>query len=251
VTVPEPRFVETSHEPSRILLMKRSFRRPAALLLAALASFAVAPVWGQEPPAPAPAPKGESHLTVERVQNGFVVAPDNRFTEVDGSYGNLLGVYGGWMMDRTLLIGAGGYWLTNGSHHEEMSYGGAVVEWLVHGDRRLGVSARALIGGGSATLTTTVPVLPAVPYPMPGYGPSHGHEGPPWPGWYWPPTSGTVPIHDGFFVFEPQVNVNCKVNGWLHISAGGGYRLVAGTHDMDSRLRGFSGSLSLQFGGGS
>jgi hypothetical protein len=230
-----------------------------------IAFFTVAPAvaFGQETgpqpaPAPQPSPAAESHLTMERIQNGFVIAPDNRFTDVDGRYANLLGFYGGWMMDRTFLIGAGGYWLTNGSHDQEMSYGGAVVEWLVHGDRRLGFSARALIGGGSASLPGTLPRFPIpMPYPFPaggvpqlGHGPDHDGF---WGGWDlgrgWPP-NGTVRLHDGFFVAEPQVNVSWKVKKWLHVTAGGGYRLITGTRNMDSRLDGVSGSLSVQIGGG-
>ena len=82
--------------------------------------LAVAPaiVFAQEARAPT-APEGPSRLTMERIRYGFVLAPDNRFTEVDGRFGNLFGFYGGWMMDRTIMIGAGGYWLTNGSHDRE------------------------------------------------------------------------------------------------------------------------------------
>jgi hypothetical protein len=238
------------------------FDATAVPLLVALAFVALGPsaVSGQEPAASPSPKKEEGHLTIERIQNGFVIAPDNRFTEIDGRYGNLLGFYGGWMMDRTLLIGAGGYWLTNGSHDREMSYGGGVIEWLVHGNRRFGVSARALIGGGSATLTSTVTGLPSPPYPFPrqgddGRGSPGGPWDPGWPGGGWPwggwPINGTFRTHDGFFVAEPQLNVALRITGWIHLSAGGGYRFIAGTHDMDSRLRGASGSLSVQLGGGS
>jgi hypothetical protein len=235
----------------------------AAPVIAAVAILAVGPsvLRGQEPagpptpetPAPAPAPKEERHLTIERIQNGFLVAPDNKFTEVDGRYGNFLGFYAGYMMDRTLFIGGGGYWLTNGYHEREMSYGGGVFEWLVHGDRAFGISARALIGGGSAELTSavSVPPIPApYPYPMPGGGGPGGPGGPWGPGYVWPPY-GAVHYHEGFFVAEPQINVSWKIAGWIHLSAGGGYRFVAGTHNMDSRLSGASGSVSLQLGGGS
>ena len=101
------------------------YRSLAAPFLTALLFLAGGPaaVRGQELAAPAgpkePAPesasKDEASVTVERIQNGFVFAPDNRFTEVDGRYGNLLGGYAGWMMDRTLFVGVGGYWLTNGA----------------------------------------------------------------------------------------------------------------------------------------
>jgi hypothetical protein len=229
--------------------------------LIALVAAAPAVALAQEP-APQPTPAPQSRLTMEPIRNGFVIAPDNRFTDVDGRFGNLLGVYGGWMMDRTFLIGAGGYWLTNGSYAREMSYGGAVLEWLLHGDRRLGFSARALIGGGSASLPGPVVQFPiATPFPLPlpsggvppwGQGPDNGFSGP------WGPGSGgqgpasfAVRLHDGFFVAEPQLNVSWKVTHWLHVTAGGGYRLIAGTRNMDSRLSGASGSLSLQVGGGS
>lgn len=243
----------------------RSFAAPflAAVLFLAAGPSAVrsqdlaAPA-GPKEPAPQAAPKDESSLTVERIQNGFVFGPDNRFTEVDGHYGNLLGGYAGYMMDRTLFVGVGGYWLTNGSQDREMSYGGAVVEWLVHGNRRVGVSARALIGGGSATLTSTLALPTPYPVPLPARGgPESSHrpgwepwwpQGPGWPGW---PGYGRFLEHDGYFVAEPQLNVNFKINGWIHISAGGGYRFVDGTRDMDHRLRGASGSLSVQLGGGS
>ena len=197
-------------------------------------------------------------MTVERIQNGFVFAPDNRFTEVDGRYGNLLGGYAGWMMDRTLFVGVGGYWLTNGGQDREMSYGGAVVEWLVHGNRRFGLSARALIGR-SVGLPGQHPLAPEpIPVPLPERGgPDSSHRpgwdpwGPGWPGWPVRPGYGRFLEHDGYFVAEPQLNVNFKINEWIHVSAGGGYRFVDGTRDMDHRLRGASGSLSVQLGGGS
>ena len=228
--------------------------------LAALAALAPVVALAQDTGVPQPDSASTNHLTMERIRNGFVVAPDNRFTEVDGQFGNVLGVYGGWMMDRTFLIGAGGYWLTNGSHQRDMSYGGAVFEWLYKGDQRLGLNTRVLIGGGSASLpgpVVTIPVPTPRPIPLPSGGmPGHGPDGDfgmPWFGGPWPTTPGTLQTryHDGFFVAEPQVNVSWSFAHWLHVTAGGGYRWVEGTHNMDSRLRGASGSLALQIGGGS
>ena len=121
------------------------------------------------------------------------------------------------------------------------------------------MSARALIGGGSASLTSTLVAPEPNPVPLPAARRSRLE----------PPSrlgslgaglarlAGPAGLrqdsssHDGYFVAEPQVNVNFKINGWIHVSAGGGYRFVDGTRDMDHRLRGASGSLSVQLGGGS
>ena len=238
--------------------MNASSRQGLGLTAAAfafVALVAVLPAAGQQSdtraddtPSVAPdataAPKEPTHITMQRIENGFVIAPDNQFTEVDGHYGNLLGVYGGYMLDHTYLIGLGGYWLTNGEHQRDLSYGGFVFEWIHNGDHRFSFSTRALIGGGSATLSNGIVAVPYPPYPTP----YHDHRPP-------PPLHNPIYVtsyrHDGFFAAQPQVNLNYKINGWLHLSAGGGYRVVAGTHNMDSRLDGFTGSLSLQIGGGS
>src|SRR5437016_11139883 len=61
---------------------------------------------GQPPPTQGP-------MTVERVHNGFAVAPDFKVTRIDGSTGRLAGGYAGWIFDDALMVGGGGYWLTN------------------------------------------------------------------------------------------------------------------------------------------
>ena len=60
---------------------------------------------------PSPAPAGS--LQIEKIESGFVIAPDAKFTEIDGRFATLAGAYGGWLTDRTLLVGAGAYWLAN------------------------------------------------------------------------------------------------------------------------------------------
>jgi hypothetical protein len=52
-------------------------------------------------------------LTIERVEQGLVFAPDVRATELNGDTATLAGGHIGWMTDRTWLMGAGGYWLAN------------------------------------------------------------------------------------------------------------------------------------------
>src|SRR5262245_45674764 len=79
----------------------------------------------QQPPAP---PQAQP-MTIETIRSGFVIAPDTRFTQVNDRAATLAGVYGGYLLEQTFLVGGAGYWLTNGSHDFEMAYGGAVVGW--------------------------------------------------------------------------------------------------------------------------
>ena len=205
----------------------------------------------EEPPAD-PGTSAAGLLTVERLPSGFVIAPDARFADVDGHFGNFIGGYVGWMTDRTFLIGAGGYWLTNDPNGIDMAYGGLVVEWTVRANQRFTLSARALVGGGGASLTDTLANL-GYRYPPDGrgfdprhyepYGRGHGYP----PGQPLPPAT-RVRYHDDFFVAEPQVNAAVRFNSWLRLGAGVGYRLTAGAH-QDDRLRGVSGTLSFQIGG--
>src|SRR4051812_34747871 len=109
--------------------------RPATLL-AAICIASLMPVAAGAQTVPAPNP-----LRIEPIDSGFVVAPDARFTSVNDRFATLAGVYGGWLTDRTLLIGAGGYWLANRDDDFEMQYFGGVARWTIGGHRRFGVSA--------------------------------------------------------------------------------------------------------------
>jgi hypothetical protein len=58
----------------------------------------------------------------------------------------------------------------------------------------------------------------------------------------------SVRVDEAFFVAEPQANVSYTFTSWLRLGAGAGYRLVAGASDLESRFRGPTASISLQFG---
>ena len=75
-------------------------------------------------------PATESRLTVERIRSGLLVAPDLKLTSIDGGSGAVAGLYGGFITDRRLLLGAGAYWLTSGPAGVDMAYGGGLVEWF-------------------------------------------------------------------------------------------------------------------------
>ena len=184
-------------------------------------------------------------VTVEKIESGFAVAPDFRFTEVDGEFSQLTGAYGGWLMEERLLIGGGAYWLTASSGDVEMSYGGAVLEWFASPHRRLGLSLRGLVGGGSGTLALDVPRFRLGGFEsslFPFRGPEGLREE------HFGPIRRRAAVREGFFVAEPQATAILKLTDWLRLGVGGGYRLIAGARGLEDRLRGASASVSVQLG---
>ena len=169
-------------------------------------------------------------------------APDVRAADIDGRAAALAGGYAGRIIDNVLIVGGGGYWLTNRDDDFKMGYGGGVVEWLIRSDRKIGFGVRTLVGGGSATLPRTVAEL---------YGDHlirastrgsrsaiRGID----------PTA-TIPVSDDFFIAEPQLNVLWNLSRRYRISFGVGYRAVAWAPLLGDDLNGPSGSVSIQFGG--
>lgn len=193
-----------------------------------------------------------ARLVVQQVEDGWLAAPDVKFGRINGHDAALVGGYGGWVNDRTWLVGGGAYWLANGQDGAEMTYGGLVLEWLAHTDRRIGFGARTLVGGGEATIPISsglvFPPNPAALGQDIRFGAKHhgGHGGNTVPGLY----PATVRWNDTFFIAEPQVNALLNLTDWCRINVGVGYRLIGGASLIDDRLRGVSGTLAVQFGGG-
>lgn len=201
--------------------------------LACVAICALAPVAAAQTAQPG---AGQGPLVLERVESGFMIAPDVKATDIDGEFGALAGAYGGWVIEKTLLVGAGGYWLANGSDDLEMAYGGLVVEWLARTDRSIGFGARGLIGGGQATLSDTRTIAAR-------FGGRNGRN----------PASEARDIRfrfeETFLVFEPQLNVLLNLTKHIRVNVGAGYRVTGYTRGAGDRLNGPSGSIAVQFGG--
>ena len=200
--------------------------RLACLCIACLAVLFPGSAGAQEPPARV----NQGPMTVERVNNGFAVMPEAKVTALDGRSGTIAGVSGGWMIDNTLLIGGGGYWLTN-LGKRDLAYGGAVVEWLEFTDRTFGFAVRGLIGGGRATLSEDV-ILPR-------FRPDRAIL----------PTTVQVRVERDVFVAEPQADLLVNLSRRVRLDWSVGYRLVGAGADFDRRLRGVTGSVGLQIGG--
>ena len=224
-------------------------------VLALAAAVAPSSTLAQDAPPAQPAP---SPLHVQPVENGWIAAPDVKFGSIDDRAATFVGGYAGWVTDRTFLVGAGAYWLAHGHDGTEMVYGGLVLEWLARTDRRIGFGARALIGGGEATVPVSYSYFagPGTPVVMPHgddvhFGARHGSHR---PGHGVPPPAGLADRRalwsDAFFIAEPQANLLVNLTDWCRLNAGVGYRLVGAANDLDDRLRGVSGTIAVQLGGG-
>ncbi len=175
-------------------------------------------------------------LVLEQIHNPFVVAPDYKFTDLDGDTGQLAGAYAAKLLAERLLVGGGFYWLVNGDGGEEMRYGGFLLGWSLPVGQAVRFGARGLVGFGTATLGVEGQ-FPGQPQPR-GRGRLHG----------FPVAGQTVRFlaNDDFFVFEPQVNTTVQVIPHVGIEVGGGYRLTGATNVLEDRLNGISGSIAAQ-----
>src|SRR5438093_1008048 len=93
-------------------------------------------------------------LVLERIHDGFVIAPDYKVTTLDDNTAQLAGAYAGRTIDDRLLVGGAAYWLVDGPDRSKLTYGGLLVGWSIRNTGRIRFGARGLAGVGSATLVT-------------------------------------------------------------------------------------------------
>lgn len=201
-------------------------------------------------------PMTQGPMTVERVRNGFLVAPEAKVTRFDSRTSELVGGYAGWVADDTVFFGGGGYFGAGTGTGRSIGYGGFIAQWLVHPTDRIGLSARGLIGGGQArlpeTITEVVPPLPVIPFnPFTAPGRPNSNQ----PIGVRPPVQPVTRVvnfrsREDFFVAEPEVDLLVRLGGPVRLSVGGGYRLTSSENGQDSRIRGVTGGVALHIGGG-
>jgi len=183
-------------------------------------------------PRPSPRSSEEGGIHVATGDDGFMIAPDFRVTDLNHHTAQLLGAYGGYVFGGQFLVGAGGYWQVNSTDGTHIAYGGPVFEWRVFPDKPVGLNLHGLVGGGWR-------------YADDGYfahfdGPRIDHRGVPAGRYYGLPYGR---YGDGFFVAEPEAQVVVRLASWIRVQGGAGYR--ATSSDGSS---GASGSVSVQFG---
>ena len=180
-------------------------------------------------------------LVLQRIDNGFSIAPDYKVTSFDGHTGQLLGAIGGWNQENTLFIGGAWYWLANGANNRELNYGGLVVGWTVPSQGHFQIGGRSLVGFGTATLGVSYPVPILVPTPR---DPRLRDNQP-------PVVPGTVTRQylawDDFFVFEPQGSFRATINRHTRLNLSAGYRVTGAGDVLEDRLNGVTGNISVEF----
>jgi hypothetical protein len=232
--------------------------RTPHLLIAALLVASTA--YAQNPPAQNPPVQNQpaptnGPLVLERIHDGWVLAPDFKITDLNDRTGELAGAYGGRLIDNTLLIGGAGYLLTNDARDFKLAYGGVLIGWQSREFGRIRFGGRGLAGGGSATLGFDggLPGRP-VPQPLAGRGDVRfGVTDPrvqtriPAPGNQAFPATRFIARED-FFVVEPQANVSARITRNIGLSCGVSYRQTAGTDFLGDHVNGPAANLAVQFG---
>ena len=232
----------------------------AALLAASVGTAASA----QEQPV-------QDRFTMEEVRNGWIVAPDFKFTQINDGDAVLAGAYGGKMIDGRFLVGGGAYWLS-GAPDVNMAYGGGLVEWFGNPGGLVDFSVRGFVGLGTATLSNRFAfnegwidfgmsdpgdqIEPAVSIsnvtetatePFAGGRAGVGDVYPvsePDLLWHADPFG----FRQNFLVAEPQVSVHLNVTSWLRVGGGAGYRFIGRGGGSTDRLRGFTANIGVQIG---
>jgi hypothetical protein len=210
-----------------------------------VALLAASAAYGQTAPAPTNGP-----LVLERIHDGWVLAPDFKITDLDNRTGELAGAYGGRLIDGTLLIGGAGYWLTNEDRDFKLAYGGLVVGWQSPEFGRIRFGGRGLVGAGTATLGFDATTLrsdirfgvtdPRAQGSTPARAPAPGQQ---------PQTLRARFVgRDDFLVVEPQANISARLTKVIGVSCGVGYRTTAQADLLRDRLNGPTANLAIQFG---
>src|SRR4029077_1886458 len=112
-------------------------------------------------------------------------------------------------------------------------------------DHTIGWSLKGLFGGGEATLTDSfTELVPVFPLPAPGSKTPITYVS----------QLQQFRFRQDFLVAEPEANLLVRLGRSVHLTVGAGYRAI-GIDRRDAggdadRLRGATGSIGIQIGGG-
>ena len=165
----------------------------------------------------------------------------NKFTMIDGKFANMVGIYGGWFINRRLMLGIGAAATTNDIRvpaqfsvlpEENMSYEygqvGLQTEYVVASNKPIHVCFQLLTGAGFTVQYQRF--FEGEDYQ--GYRPYHHDD-------------------NWFFIAEPGVQVELNLLRWMRFSPGVSYRIAYGSEAQglaDADISGASVNLTLKFG---
>ena len=153
---------------------------------------------------------------------------------VDGDAGIFVGGRGGWVINRTFVIGGGGYGFTDmnyaptGTQRDTgiaFGYGGLELEYLIASHKMIHGTVITHIGAGGFTVVERT-----------SNGDYYGN--------------GRGLYSAACFVFEPSVNVEVNILSWLRLAVGVGYRFVTGIDAVIGGKTYDNGTMSGVFGVG-
>ncbi len=195
----------------------------------------------------------ERTLFSNSIDHGGFGGPAVKFTSIKGEFGVMVGGYGGWLIDHTLMLGAGGYGLATDIRaarsaellydvpaarplYLDLGYGGGIVEVILRSDDLVHAYANVLVGAGYASYRRSWREIRLHDQPRADDDDDQYHFG----------------GYDAFFVLEPSVNAELNMTSWMRLGAGVSYRYVSGIGMLDgitnADLKGFSGQMTLKFG---
>lgn len=158
-----------------------------------------------------------------RVQGAYGVAAQ-KFSAIDGQFANLLGGYGGVLLNSSVLIGAGAFALLNGhsidiegdaNTSRQLTYIGLVVERTFNSAKAIHFSSNILAGAAVIGEQNRIPGA----------------------GQYTIGSRGALAV-------EPGMQAEVNLTRWFRAAAGVSYRWVAG----ESKYSAPAATLSLKFG---
>jgi len=181
--------------------------------------------WAGTADAQTPGGPSSGPLVFERIESHFVVAPEYKFTDLDGRTGHMAGVSAGMLTDRSLFVGGAIYFLTNGSDDFGLTYGGLLTGWTTGLNSHVRVGGRGLFGFGGATLGQSFTTFDPRARGFRAY---------------------QFIGHDDFLFAEPQAQAHLSFADHVGIDVTGGYRF-AGLDELNG-VDGATGSLGVQIG---
>ncbi len=210
------------------------YNQRITILLLVLTGFCAQPVWAQD--------EDEGQKTLSEIltinHSGFYGATTLKFSSIKSNFAFLMGGYGGWYVNKHLLIGGGGFGLIGNNIAVEnndkvvpdnqvpenvflsydLSYGGFMLEYTLNSDQLVHSSFNILVGGGTVEQK---------------------------------PEKGSSLAKSSVFVLEPTAYAEVNVVRFIRMGVGLGWRMVTGSHTRgitNGELSNLCGNFTIKLG---